>query len=67
MLDKTGIVMDEEELESVQPNHAENCVKYNTKKKIETKSCSMAVSFLKRANKSRYAWLWKDLENLYMR
>ena len=58
-LDKAGILMEEEELDLVQPNNTEKGDKYNVNKAVVARNHSIAVLFLKKAGKSRYRGLWK--------
>ena len=66
-LDKAGVLMEEEEPHVDDSNYAELRLKYNLKKALTARNRSLALSFLKRADKVRYGSLWTELENQYTR
>ena len=66
-LDKAGVLIDESKPDGTEENYAELILNYNLKKAVAARNRSLALSFLKRADKSRYGTLWTDLENHYTR
>ena len=66
-LDKAGILMEDEEPDVKDSNYSELRLKYNLKKALTARNRSLALSFLKRADKARYGSLWTELENQYTR
>ena len=66
-LDKAGILIDESEPDGTEGNYLELKLLYNLKKAAAARNRSLALSFMKRADKTRYGTLWTDLENQYTR
>ena len=66
-LDKAGVLIDEKEPHISESNYSTLKLEYNLKKSLAARNRSLAVSFLKRADKVRYGALWTDLENQYTR
>ena len=66
-LDKAGILMEDEEPDVKDTNYSELRLKYNLKKALTARNRSLALSFLKRADKARYGSLWTELDNQYKR
>jgi len=66
-LDKAKILMEDMEPNGTETNYYDLKLKYNLKKALIARNRSITVSFLKRADKSRYGALWAELENQYTR
>jgi hypothetical protein len=66
-LDKAGILMEVEEPDVKDSDYPVQMRKYNLKKALTARNRTLALSFLKRADKTRYGSLWTELENQYTR
>ena len=66
-LDKTGVLIEESEPDGTEENYVALKLLYNLKKTAAARNRSLALSFMKRADKTRYGTLWTDLENQYTR
>ena len=56
-LDKVGVLIDETKPDGTEANYVDLKIRYNLKKAAATRNRSLALSFLKRADKTRYGEL----------
>ena len=56
-LDKAGVIMDETKPDGTEANYVDLKIRYNLKKAVATRNRSLALSFFKRADKTRYGEL----------
>ena len=64
-MDKSGILMENVEPDGTEPKYYDLKLRYNLKKALIVRNRSIAVSFLKRADKTVYGALRAELKNQY--
>ena len=66
-LNKAGTLLEEEDPDKSESNYIDLKTKFNLKKILVSRNCSLAVSFLKRTYTYRYRSLWPESKNQYTR